>query len=136
MINFKEKAKEIFDICTNIAKADGRATEKIEEILREVYMTDKQLMLTDHDAKKAILVLMLYKAGVPKSTMNTIRMKFEPLDVEKIADYLLDNGIEITNPFSKYMALNKIYSDLDNMVETSTKKDSVLNRAWSKFKIR
>ena len=136
MIDFKQKAKDIFDICTNIVKADGRATEKIEEILKDVYMTDRPLMLTDNGAKKAILILMLHQAGVPKSIMNTTRMRFEPLNVERIADYLLDNGIEITNPFSKYMTLNKIYSDLDNMVEISTKKDSVLNRVWSKFKIR
>lgn len=37
MVDFKETAKEIFDICTNISKADGRATEKIEAILRRVY---------------------------------------------------------------------------------------------------
>ena len=37
MVDFKETAKDIFDICTNIAKADGRATEKIEAILRQVY---------------------------------------------------------------------------------------------------
>ena len=136
MVDFKEIAKEIFDICTNIAKADGRATEKIEEILRDIYMTDRPLMLTDNGAKKAILVLMLYQAGVPKSIMNTTQMRFEPLDIEKIADYLLDHGVEIINPFYKYMTLNKIYSELDNTVESSTKKDSVLNRVWSKFKIR
>ena len=99
-------------------------------------MIDRQEMLTDNGAKKAILVLMLRQAGVPTTIMNTTRMQFEPLDVEKIADYLIDNGIEITNPFYKYMTLNKIYSDLDNMVESSTKKDSVLNRLWRKFKIR
>ena len=136
MVDFKGTAKEIFDICTNIAKSDGRATEKIEKILREVYITDREPLLTDAGAKKAILVLMLCHAGVPKSTMNTTRMRFEPLDIEKIADYLLDNGIEITNPFSKYMTLNKIYSELDGMAESSPKKDSVLNRVWSKFKIR
>ena len=37
MVDFKETAKEIFDICTNIAKSDGRATEKIEEILKQIY---------------------------------------------------------------------------------------------------
>lgn len=37
MVDFKETAKEIFDICTNIAKSDGRATEKIEAILKQVY---------------------------------------------------------------------------------------------------
>ena len=37
MVDFKETAKEIFDICTNIAKADGCATEKIEEILKQIY---------------------------------------------------------------------------------------------------
>lgn len=42
MVDFKETAKEIFDICTNIAKADGRATEKIEIILRAVYEKGKE----------------------------------------------------------------------------------------------
>jgi len=42
MIDFKETAKEIFDICTNIAKADGRATEKIEIILRGIYEKGKE----------------------------------------------------------------------------------------------
>lgn len=135
MVDFKETAKDIFNICTNISKSDGRATEKIEEVLRDVYMTDRPLMLTDNGAKKAILVLMLHQAGVPKSIMNTTRMQFEPLDIEKIADYLLDNGVELTNPFSKYMTLNKIYSELNNTVK-STPKNSVLNRVWSKFKIR
>ena len=37
MVDFKETAKEIFDICTNISKSEGRATEKIEAILRQVY---------------------------------------------------------------------------------------------------
>ena len=37
VVDFKETAKEIFDICTNIAKADGRATEKVEEILKQLY---------------------------------------------------------------------------------------------------
>ena len=37
MVDFKGTAKEIFDICTNIAKADGRATEKVEEILKKLY---------------------------------------------------------------------------------------------------
>lgn len=42
MVDFKETAKEIFDICTNIAKADGRATEKIEIILRGIYEKGKE----------------------------------------------------------------------------------------------
>ena len=42
MVDFKETAREIFDICTNTAKADGRATEKIEEILRNVYENGKE----------------------------------------------------------------------------------------------
>ena len=41
VVDFKETAKEIFDICTNIAKADGRATEKIEDILVQVYNKGK-----------------------------------------------------------------------------------------------
>ena len=108
MVDFKKTAKDIFNICTNISKSDGRATEKIEEILRDIYMTDRPLMLTDNDIKKAILVIMLHQAGVPESIMNTTRMQFEPFDIEKIADYLLDNGVELTNPFSKEIVLATI----------------------------
>ena len=42
MVDFKETAYEIFNICTNIAKSDGRATEKIEEILRNIYNKGKE----------------------------------------------------------------------------------------------
>ena len=41
MVDFKETAKEIFDMCHSIIKSDGRATEKIEEILKQVYENGK-----------------------------------------------------------------------------------------------
>ena len=36
VVDFKETAKDIFNICTNISKSDGRATEKIEEIGKQL----------------------------------------------------------------------------------------------------
>lgn len=42
MVDFKETAKEIFDICTNISKSEGRATEKIEAILSGIYEKGKE----------------------------------------------------------------------------------------------
>ena len=41
MVDFKETAKEIVDICTYIHKSEGRATEKIEDILVQVYEKGK-----------------------------------------------------------------------------------------------
>ena len=41
MVDFKEKAKEILDICTYIHKSEGRATEKIEDILMQAYEKGK-----------------------------------------------------------------------------------------------
>ena len=41
MVDFKETAKEILDICTYIHKSEGRATEKIEEMLIQAYEKGK-----------------------------------------------------------------------------------------------
>ena len=41
MVDFKTTAKEIFDMCHSIVKSDGRATEKIEEVLKHVYEDNK-----------------------------------------------------------------------------------------------
>ena len=41
VVDFKEKAKEILDICTYIHKSEGRATEKIEEMLVQAYEKGK-----------------------------------------------------------------------------------------------
>lgn len=41
MVDFKETAKEILDICTYIHKSEGRATEKIEDMLMQAYIKGK-----------------------------------------------------------------------------------------------
>ena len=41
MVDFKTTAKEIFDMCHSIAKSEGRASEKIEEILIRIYNNGK-----------------------------------------------------------------------------------------------
>ena len=60
MINFKETAYEIFKICTDIRMSDGRASEKIADILESVYeegLTDKQTIKenTINEFKRRIL---------------------------------------------------------------------------------
>ena len=41
VVDFKETAKEIVNICTYIHKSEGRATEKIEEMLMQAYEKGK-----------------------------------------------------------------------------------------------
>ena len=41
VVDFREEAKEILDICTYIHKSEGRATEKIECILMQAYEKGK-----------------------------------------------------------------------------------------------
>lgn len=60
MINFKETAYEIFKICTDIRISDGRASEKIADILESIYeegLTDKQTIKEDtvNELKRRIL---------------------------------------------------------------------------------
>lgn len=60
MINFKETAYEIFKICTDIRISDGRASEKIADILESIYeegLTDKQTIKEDtiNEFKRRIL---------------------------------------------------------------------------------
>lgn len=60
MIDFKETAYEIFKICTDIRMSDGRALEKIADILESIYeegLTDKQTIKEDtiNDFKRRIL---------------------------------------------------------------------------------
>lgn len=60
MIDFKETAYEIFKICTDIRISDGRASEKIADILESIYeegLTDKQTIKEDtiNDFKRRIL---------------------------------------------------------------------------------
>jgi len=121
MIDFKELSHVIFDICTNISKADGRATEKIEEILKKVYEEGKERdnLVTNRKTKKALLVTLLQQSGVPASNLNTVKMKFEPVNLEKIADFLLSNGVEITDPVSDhlYKTIIKATANNDNTKE-------------------
>ena len=102
MVNFKEISKEIFDICTNITKSEGRATEKIEEMLKDVYDLGRINMLSNRDSKKAILMLLLQQSGIPLYEFDTTKLKHKKVNLEEIADFLIDNGIELTNPFAKY----------------------------------
>ena len=116
MIDFKELSHVIFDICTNISKSDGRATEKIEEILKKVYEEGKERdnLVTNRKTKKVLLVSLLQQSGVPASNLNTVKMKFEPVNLEKIADFLLSNGVEITNPVSDHLYKTMIKTTANN----------------------
>ena len=85
MIDFKKTAKEIFDICTNIAKSDGRATEKIEEILKQVY---EDGMLKNEKLKRE-LKAMRGAANSSKLEVNRLNLKIKELyrEMARIAKY-------------------------------------------------
>ena len=131
MVDFKETAKEIFDICTNIAKADGRATEKIEEILKEVCFKNKEqmFMITDKTLKKEILMSMLKQSGIPLSKLDTLSMSWEKVNLEKVADYLLNNGVEITNIYAKYFL-----KEIKPEILLPPPKAPLLRTLWERFR--
>lgn len=55
----------------------------------------------DRQFKKEMLIRLIKQSDLPTSKFNTVRMKWEEIDLEKVADFLLDNGVDIVNPYSK-----------------------------------
>lgn len=55
----------------------------------------------DRQAKKEYLITLIKQSDLPTSKLNTVKMKWEEIDLEKVADFLLDNGVDIINPYSK-----------------------------------
>jgi hypothetical protein len=55
----------------------------------------------DRQFKKEMLIRLIKQSELPTSKLNTVRMKWEEIDLDKVADFLLDNGVDIVNPYSK-----------------------------------
>ena len=55
----------------------------------------------DRKAKKEYLITLIKQSELSISKLNTAKMKWEEIDLEKVADFFLDNGIDIVNPYSK-----------------------------------
>jgi hypothetical protein len=55
----------------------------------------------DRQTKKDYLITLIKQSELPTSKLNTLRMQWESIDLEKVADFLLDNGVDIVNPYSK-----------------------------------
>lgn len=49
----------------------------------------------DRQFKKEYLISLIKQSDLPTSKFNTIRMKWEEINLEKVADFLLDNGVDI-----------------------------------------
>lgn len=55
----------------------------------------------DRENKKEYLITLIKQSDLPTSKLNTLRMQWEKIDLEKVADFLLNNGVDIVNPYSK-----------------------------------
>lgn len=55
----------------------------------------------DRKDKKEYLITLIKQSELPISKLNTVKMKWEDIDLEKVADFFLDNGVDIVNPYSK-----------------------------------
>ena len=55
----------------------------------------------DRKSKKEYLITLIKQSELPISKLNTVKMKWEEIDLEKVADFFLDNGVDIVNPYSK-----------------------------------
>lgn len=55
----------------------------------------------DKQAKKEILIKLIKLSGLPTSELNTLSLTWEPVDLDKVAEFLLANGVDIVNPFTK-----------------------------------
>ena len=55
----------------------------------------------DRQTKKDYLITLIKQSELPTSKLNTLRMQWESIDLEKVAYFLLDNGVDIVNPYSK-----------------------------------
>lgn len=51
--------------------------------------------------KKEYLITLIKQSELPTLKLNTLRMQWEDIDLDKVADFLLDNGVDIVNPYSK-----------------------------------
>ena len=49
----------------------------------------------DRESKKEYLTTLIKQSALPTSKLNTVKMKYEEIDLEKVAEFLLDNGVDI-----------------------------------------
>lgn len=65
--------------------------------------------------KKDYLISLIKQSDLPTVKLNTVRMKYEEIDLEKVADFLLDKGVDIniTNtPY--YRVIESCLEPIDN----------------------
>ena len=55
----------------------------------------------DFEFKKDMLISLLKNSGLPMHILNSASMSWKKIDIEKIAEYLLNNGVDIINPYRK-----------------------------------
>ena len=61
----------------------------------------------DRQYKKEYLITLIKQSDLPTSKLNTVKMKWEEIDLDKVADFLLDNGVDINVGKHPYSALFK-----------------------------
>lgn len=76
----------------------------------------------DRKDKKEYLITLIKQSDLPTSKLNTLRMQWESIDLERVADFLLDNGVDIVNPYSKLFesCLQPIENQLAEMYGVDT----------------
>ena len=87
----------------------------------------------DKKAKKEYLVILLKQSEIPKKKINPISMLYEKVDLEQIADFLLDNGVDINiGPYLYKISSGLCYVDsgkpvLDDDLDLDSLFDEVEN---------
>ena len=59
---------------------------------------EKGLIKMDRQTKKRILINLIKQTELSTSKLNTLSLSWERIDLDKVADFLLDNGVDIVNP--------------------------------------
>ena len=62
----------------------------------------------DREFKKKWLIRLIEQSDLPKSKLDTLSMSWEPVDLDKVADFLLDNGVDIVNPLHLFFNKKRI----------------------------
>ena len=76
----------------------------------------------DRQTKKDYLITLIKQSELPTSKLNTLRMQWESIDLEKVADFFLDNGVDIVNPYSQlfYSCIEPIENKIMDMYGVDT----------------
>ena len=62
----------------------------------------------DREFKKKWLIRLIKQSDLPKSKLDTLSLSWEPVDLDKVADFLLDNGVDIVNPLHLFFNKKRI----------------------------